>query len=105
LHYLRPITPGWKTEALTCSALTGAGIPEVWQMIQKFREETTKSGQFEARRRQQVSNWFDTLLTEAVLGKFFSDPGKKLLVDKIRQGVEQGELPVVMAVQSLIEHP
>ncbi len=105
LHYLRPITPGWKTEALTCSALTGAGIPEVWQMIQKFREETTKSGQFEARRRQQVSNWFDTLLTEAVLGKFFSDPGKKLLVDKIRQEVEQGELPVVMAVQSLIEHP
>jgi len=33
LHLLRPVSPHWSVPVLLCSALTGAGVPEVWQTV------------------------------------------------------------------------
>jgi len=46
LHYLRPATEGWQTKAYTCSAITGAGIPELWQVIHTFREKMMENHVF-----------------------------------------------------------
>jgi LAO/AO transport system kinase len=37
LHLLRPATPAWTPEVLTCSALHDQGIEEVWQAVQRHR--------------------------------------------------------------------
>jgi len=103
LHYLRRCTPGWTTEALSCSSLTGAGIPEIWDKITAFQKETKASGVFVERRKKQVSEWFEALLTEAVLARFYSDPHTLVKVQSVRQGVLSGELPVVLAVSMLLE--
>lgn len=46
LHYLAPATEGWQTHAFTCSAMTGEGISEIWEVIEKFREISRDSGVF-----------------------------------------------------------
>ena len=54
LHYLRPATEGWTTRAHTCSAVTGGGIGEIWDVVCRFMETVKKSGVFSERRRQQT---------------------------------------------------
>jgi len=66
LHYLQPATPGWVTKAFTCSALSGEGVAEVWQVVEKFAEVTRASGAFDKRRRGQETAWMNDLVTEGL---------------------------------------
>ena len=67
LHLLAPATAGWKPEVLTCSAVKGSGIPEVWEVVEKFRKEMTASGEWDARRLGQVQEGLVEFAREQVL--------------------------------------
>jgi len=67
LHLLAPATVGWKPEVLTCSAVKGSGIPEVWAVVEKFRKEMTASGEWDARRLRQVREGLVEFAREQVL--------------------------------------
>jgi LAO/AO transport system kinase len=67
LHLLAPATVGWKPEVLTCSAVRGSGIPEVWAVVEKFRKEMTASGEWDARRLRQVQEGLVEFAREQVL--------------------------------------
>jgi LAO/AO transport system kinase len=67
LHLLAPATVGWKPEVLTCSAVKGSGIPEVWAVMEKFRSEMTASGEWDARRLRQVQEGLVEFAREQVL--------------------------------------
>jgi len=102
LHYLRQATPGWTTKALTCSAVQKTGLPEIWHEIERFVEQGKTSGVFEERRQSQVLQWFESLLTEAVLNRFYSDPKITKQLPRLRAAVQDGSLPVLLAVQKLL---
>lgn len=103
LHYLQPFTPGWQPQALCCSALTGAGIDELWQVIEGFASDRRASGQLEAARREQNVKWMRTLLEEAALGRFYSDPKIVELLPSIERLVSEGQLPAMEAVEKIIQ--
>ena len=46
LHYIRPATEKWKTQAYTCSAVTKDGLDELWDVIQEFAEQGKENGVF-----------------------------------------------------------
>ncbi|MDU2117924.1 MAG: methylmalonyl Co-A mutase-associated GTPase MeaB, partial [Veillonella sp.] len=46
LHYIRPATEKWKTQAYTCSAVTKDGLDELWDVIQEFTEQGKENGVF-----------------------------------------------------------
>jgi LAO/AO transport system kinase len=102
LRYLTPATPGWKPPVRTCSALTGAGIVEIWQEIERFRDELTASGVFANRRREQARDWLYTLIDEQLRTLFFAHPIVRERLPTLEQAVVEGTLPVVSAVQQLI---
>mgnify|MGYP000423756825 CR=1 FL=1 len=102
LSFLNPFTEGWKTKALTASALTGEGIPEIWDVIQEFRKNTKASGVFERRRQEQNLDWMRGLIDEALRRQFFSDDTMKKKLEKISASVARGEIPPVKAVESLM---
>src|SRR5215470_12770556 len=54
LRLLRAPTPGWTPEVRQCSALTGAGIAEVWQTVERFRQALTADGRLRQRRSDQA---------------------------------------------------
>ncbi len=103
LHYLRPATPGWTTRALTCSALENLGLAEIWDAVQRFLEHGKNTGIFAERRQNQVLQWFESLLTEAVLNRFNSDPRVQSQLPNLREKVQKGELPVLLAVKTLLD--
>ena len=67
LQVLAPVTPGWKPEVLTCSALQGSGIPEIWHLVERFCAEMKSSGEWEARRFSQIREGLMEFAREHVL--------------------------------------
>lgn len=74
LHFLSPATPGWRPEVMTCSALTGQGIPEIWRSIEKFRSDMQASGEWSARRLAQVREGLVEFAREQVLAGMLQSP-------------------------------
>jgi LAO/AO transport system kinase len=67
LHFLTAATAGWKPEVLTCSALKGNGMAEVWKLVARFRAEMKATGEWDVRRLGQVQEGLVEFAREQVL--------------------------------------
>ncbi|GAB1367073.1 methylmalonyl Co-A mutase-associated GTPase MeaB [Candidatus Cloacimonadaceae bacterium] len=104
LHYLRRATNGWHTKALTCSAINKTGISEIWEQIVQFRKYTENAGILSGRRREQNSRWFESLIAESVLHSFYAREGIREKLKELTSEVENGLIPVAMAVSQILEN-
>ncbi|MDY0229895.1 MAG: methylmalonyl Co-A mutase-associated GTPase MeaB [Candidatus Cloacimonadaceae bacterium] len=104
LHYIRHATLNWDTKAMTCSSKTGEGIPQIWQIINEFTQQTGDNGNFQQRRLAQTAQWFEELISEAVLNRFYKDSKVQDRLPELRQRVKEGKLPVAYAVSILLEN-
>lgn len=102
LHYLTPATKGWVTKAYTGSAMTGAGIAELWAVVEEFREKTAVSGTFAARRQAQQLEWLHTLIAEHLYKTFYNLSSIKKQLPEIEKAVINGTLPTTVAAQQLL---
>ena len=103
LHYLSSVTEGWETAAYCCSALTGEGIAEIWDVIESFRQQTQASGLFQKRRRQQSLNWLEEMVIEQIKSNFYENPKIQNMREDIERRVSDGELPVTAAADLLLQ--
>lgn len=103
IHYLKPATEGWTTPALTCSALTGEGIPQVWATVENFARSQTENGQFEKRRRSQNVEWMHALVEEELRRRFLKDARIATLLSSLESDVAKGDIPATEAVTKLFE--
>lgn len=103
LHYLQPATSGWTTTAVTCSAITGYNIPEIWQIILDFVKATKANGMFEQRRMEQNLQWLDAMLIEALSNLFFSNPALNEHYQELKRKVLSGEVTPAIATNELID--
>lgn len=103
LHYLTPVTQGWRTRAYTCSAHTGEGVAELWGVVERFRKLTQESGVFEARRREQNREWLHTLVVEQLRSYFFEHPAVRERLEEIEGAVVEGALPATTAARLLLD--
>ena len=102
LHYLRPATTGWETRAHVCSALTGSGVAELWQMVTTFSDRARRSGVLEERRRVQERQWMRHLVREQLEEKFGRHSRVAELLPALEAAVERGEVPAVTAARRLL---
>ncbi len=102
IHHLASPTHGWKPRAIRCSALTGAGIPEAWTIIETFKALTSAHGSFEQRRREQTLEWVHAMAHDALLAAFHQHPAVKTLLPEIEKQVLDGQIPAASAAQSLL---
>ncbi|MCB8923068.1 MAG: methylmalonyl Co-A mutase-associated GTPase MeaB [Ardenticatenaceae bacterium] len=102
LHYLTPITEGWRARAYTGSAMSGVGIAELWAVIRQFQAQTAASGALAARRREQAREWLHTLLAEQLQAYFYGHTAVQSALPDIEQAVMRGEMPVSAAAQALL---
>ena len=102
LHYLANATPGWKTQAYTCSAIENKGIDNIWTVINDFICYTQKNKIFEDRRLQQTKSWFDSLLNEEVLYRFFNNEKVVECLNKVVSQIMNNEITPVVGVKKII---
>jgi LAO/AO transport system kinase len=70
------------------------GIAEIWGEIERFRDQTTASGVFAARRREQARDWVYTMIEDHLRSRFFSHPVvQQRLTPPVEKEVVEGTLP------------
>lgn len=103
LHYIQPSTKGWDTTAGICSALSGEGIPGIWEQVNKFREITGKNGTFDERRKSQTIDWMFKMIDEGLTNNFYQNEKVKNLIKIIKQKVIEGKLLATEGAEELLK--
>ncbi|WP_078430277.1 methylmalonyl Co-A mutase-associated GTPase MeaB [Alkalihalobacterium alkalinitrilicum] len=103
LHFLQPATQGWETKAYTVSALTGEGVPNIWEVIQQYEQDTKASGVFDERRKQQMLDWVRTLIDDQLKTRFYQNEQVKENLPTIEKLLINGETSPTLAVQTLLK--
>lgn len=102
LHLLQPSTPGWISEAYTCSALTGEGIEEIINVINSFKQKMVESGYFYQNRQRQMLEWMYSMIHEHLKQSFFTHPIVNQSIPEIEGFVMSGTLSATMAAKHLL---
>ncbi len=102
LHYLMRATEGWETRAHTCSALTGVGIPEIWNVIIKFISLTKKSSFFDKRRKDQSLHWVFGMVEDKLLSNFYNSPDVQKNINEIKNKILNSEILPTTAADMLL---
>ncbi len=82
LHLFPPTASGWKPEVLTYSGYYELGIPEVWDMIDRYFEFVKANGYFEQKRLQQARYWMYETIDEQLRRHFYSNPEVAALLEQ-----------------------
>lgn len=102
LRLLTPRVPAWQPPVLLTSALTGAGMKDVWVTIGRYRETVTNDGTLKSRRATQAVSWMWNEISETLLQNFKTDPAIKQALSSLESRVLQGEITPAAAAAHLL---
>lgn len=103
LNLLTPASKTWSPPVLTCSALTLAGIKEIWQTIVDHNKKFERSGELSKKRRRQALDWLRALVEEGLRERFYRNPEVKKSLPEIVKAVEKGETAPTAAAHKLLD--
>ena len=103
LHFLNSPTPDWKPFCEVCSAHTGMGVRQAWELLDGFREKLTASGYIEKRRGEQKIEWFQSLLEQEVLRKFYNQGGMEQMMQHYKKLIANSAITAASAVKNLMQ--
>jgi LAO/AO transport system kinase len=103
LHLLRPHTEGWSARVLTCSALQGVGIDEVWTVVEEFMTAARASGGLSRRRGEQAREWMWSEVSETLLERLRSDAWVRADLDTVEADVVAGRTSPTAAARRLLD--
>jgi len=93
---------GWATPVVTCSAATGAGLAEVWALVEKHEQMLRDSGELERRRRDQRVSWMWSLVRDQLLDRLRDSREVAALTPRLEAGVRDGTLTPGLAAAELV---
>ena len=102
LPLLAPTGDGEPPPVMTVSAVTGAGVDELWDCIAENRRRLDGSGGLARRRAGGRLAWMRVLLERRLLEQFESQPGLADRRAELEQAVEQGHITPEAAVEQLL---
>jgi LAO/AO transport system kinase len=103
LHLLRPRHPELTPEALLVSAVTGDGIAEVWEAVQRAHAILRDSGALDRLRSEQARAWLWSEVTATLLHRVRHDPGVQARLAEVEAAVAAGTLSPGVAAARLLD--
>ena len=102
LHYLKPASPSWTPQVVTCSALDLTGIAEIWQMVKDHRQKLTQTGELAEKRRKQALDWMWALVEEGLKARFNQHDEVQKRLPKVIRAVLDGQTAPTVAASKLL---
>ena len=103
LHLYPPKSSGWIPEVLTCSALEGTGISDIWQSIQGYKTEMKKNNFWSENRQQQAKFWLYESIKNDLHYSFFSNKNIKNALSRVESDVAVGQLSPFKGAEELMQ--
>ena len=94
---------GWSTPVVTCSALTGNGLSEVWSLVESHQRMLTDSGELDRRRRDQRVSWMWSLVRDQLLDRLRDSGELNALAPQLEADVRDGSITPGLAAQRLVD--
>ena len=102
LTLLAPASPDWAPPVLAVSALTGAGVAELWKEVTRFEAAMTANGELPAKRRRQAVDWMWSLIDAELRARFRHHPAVRESLDRLTAAVCQGTVTPSAAARELL---
>ena len=102
LHLFPASADGWVPRVLTCSALTGEGVMDVWNVVLEHQRELTASGALTARRSAQALEWMHELITSGLEELLRRDPAMTTQLMGLEASVRAGETTPFAAARRVV---
>lgn len=103
LHLMRHPVPGWTPPVLTCSSRTGAGVRDIWEIVESYCRAAKRSGAFEQKRRDQNRAWMFDTIGQGLRERFERHPGVATRLGTLERAVGAGELSALLAARELLD--
>lgn len=102
LHVISPASHGWKVPTALCSALSGEGVPELWEDVLRYIAMRKEQGAFLKNRQQQSLEWLHTLIGEYLRRRFYEQPAIQEALIVLTKEMAEGRATPASALQALI---
>jgi GTPase len=103
IRLIHPHETLWRPPVLTMSATEGTGLIELWDTIERHRQELTDAGEFDTRRRAQQVDWTWQMVRDTVLDRVLSNPRVRKIRADVERQVNAGELTPAQAAQQILK--
>ncbi len=103
LHFFPASPSGWTPRAMTSSAVTGAGIRELWECVLEYIALTKGNGWFARARRVQQKQWLHEMIEHALRQRFETHPAVRHSMDALERDVAEGRTTSFRAARMLLE--
>jgi LAO/AO transport system kinase len=101
LHLVRPRIAGWSARVLTCSALLGQGIAEVWTAVEEFRTAVAET--LPVLRAGQNRDWMWSEVTDSLLDALSADTDAAALARRLEAEVAAGTQAPTTAARAVVQ--
>jgi LAO/AO transport system kinase len=102
LHILEPADPAWPTPVVCVSGLSGQGLPELWQTLERHREIQARGGGFARRRAAQQVRWMQAMIAEGLSAAFRAHPAVAARQAALEAEVAAGRMAASAAAEDLL---
>ena len=102
LRYLPRRRPSWPTRAVTVSGLTGAGMAELWALVEEHRRTLAATGELAQLRAEQQRTWMWALIRERLEDRFRRTPAVVAELARLEAAVQAGTLTSTAAADELL---
>ena len=102
LRIVEPESPTWRPVVCAVSALTGAGLPELWQQIVRHRTALAATGELEAKRRRQQVAWMWSMLDARLTTALRRHPAVRAQLPELERAVADARLTPTLAVERIL---
>lgn len=92
----------WRPRVLACSALTGDGVPQVWDALAEHRSVLDEGGVLAARRAEQEVAGMWAAVQDQLLALLRADPAVAALAADLEADVRAGRSNAALAAQALL---
>jgi len=103
LQLMRRKRPDWRPRVRRCSALSGFGMPEIWETIAKFKGEMEACGELDRKRVLQASTWMWAEFGDMVNELARRDPPTVNKGEKLQEGLKRASMTPRHAARILLE--
>ncbi len=102
LHLYPPKENDWAPKVLSCSSITGAGIPEIWEMINDYQTKNKASSYFVSKRKSQNTYWFHQTVESLLKQQFYGQKSVIKAMNPLQKEVENNTISPFRAAERLL---
>jgi LAO/AO transport system kinase len=92
LQIMTPHEAIWQPPVVTCSALQGDGLDEIWKQIGQHKETLDAAGAFDEKRRRQQVDWMRAMVRDRLAAALEADEQVRAILPDIEKQVAEGML-------------